>query len=94
MPPARGAVRGTEQAGIDRVVVACSDAVGPDAKESFAIFFVKAREIFVAFAGDEVVTDVIEEALVGVEDAAFGVGGPEGLRTELSENAVTFFAAA
>jgi hypothetical protein len=94
MPPAGGAVAGAEEAGIDSVVIARGDAVGPDAEDPLAIAFVEACEIFAAFARDEVATNVIEEALIGVEDAAFGIGGPERLRTKFGEDAVALFAAA
>ncbi len=94
VPAARGTIDGADEVGIDGIVVAGSDGLGPGVEDAFAVGRIDAGEIVDAGTGNDVATDVVKEALVGVDNAAIGVGVPEALGAEFGENAVAFFAAA
>ena len=91
-PPAGVAVAGANHAGFDVVVVASGDGVGPGLDDALAVVGMEGVEPSVAgeiFDGE---AEVVEEALIGVGDAAVGCAHPDGLGVEIGEDAVTCFA--
>lgn len=92
-PPADGCVCGADHASFDLVFDAGIDGTCPCIEDGIPVCLEEGVE------PDEVVAGcfhgeahVVEEALIGVCDSAFRGSHPDGLRVEVGEDAVAFFA--
>ena len=90
-PPAHVAIAGANHAGFDVVVDAGGDGVGPGFEDALAVAGIEGIEPAEAAEFVDGEADVVEEALVGVGDAAVGSSHPDGLGVEVGEDAVTLF---
>ena len=93
-PPAGAAIAGADEAGFDIVVDSGGDGAAPGLEDAPVVVGVEGLE---PAAGLEVFggeAEVVEEALVGVGDAAVGGAHPDGLGVEVGEDAVAGLAGA
>ena len=90
--PAGAAVARTDHSGFDVVVDADGDGVVPGFDDARTIVRVKGLEpgFALEIVGGE--AEVVEQALIGVGQAAIGRSHPDGLRVEVGEDAVACFA--
>ena len=91
-PPAGAAVACADHAGFDVVVDSGGDGTATRFRDALAIVRVKGPEPVFAFEIFDGEAEVVQQALVGVGEAAVGGSHPDGLGVEVGEDAVARFA--
>ena len=91
-PPAGTAIASADHAGFDVVVDTSGDGAGPGLEDTFAVVRMEGVQPALAARVFDGEAEVVEEALIGIGDVAVGGAHPDGLRVEISEDAITGFA--